>query len=164
VDNLFVPDFLDFENFIYLNQGSFDSGIYPETSCELNCTSKDFCCKFLDLAVRQSPQGLSCEVFDKRSQPEYAGIEMIRMPHVHSIISMTAKLGVTNIQFYRFLRVFSCKKLFVFQMVSLVVFLKVKGYHSKILLKRTRGLLIKEKFLFRIFTFGIFKMILLGVL
>ncbi len=30
--------------------------------------------------MRQSLQGLSCDIFDKRSQPEYAGIEMIRMP------------------------------------------------------------------------------------
>ncbi len=42
VDDFFVLDFLVFENFIYLNQDSFGSGIYPKTSCELNCTSKDF--------------------------------------------------------------------------------------------------------------------------
>jgi hypothetical protein len=89
---------------------------------------------------------------------------MIRMPHVHSNISMTAKLGVINSQFYRFLRLCSCKKYFVFQMVSLIVFLKAKGYPLKILLKRTRGLLIKEKILFGISAFGLFKMILLQVL
>jgi superfamily II DNA/RNA helicase len=88
----------------------------------------------LTLEVRNSFDGLilgfflSCDIFDKRSQLEYAGIEMIRMPHVHSNISMTAKLGVINSQFYRFLRLCSCKKFFVFQMVSLIVFLKVKGY------------------------------------
>jgi hypothetical protein len=49
-------------------------------------------------------------------------------------------------------------------MVSLIVFLKVKGYPLKILQKRTRGLLVKEKFLFGISAFGIFKMILLQVL
>jgi hypothetical protein len=114
--------------------------------------------------VRQSPQGLSCDIFDKRSQPEYAGIEMIRMPHVDSNISMTAKLGVINSQFYRFLRLCSCKKFFVFQMVSLIVFLKAKGYPLKVLQKRTRGLLLKEKFMFGISTFGIFRMILLQVL
>jgi hypothetical protein len=119
---------------------------------------------FLDLTVRQSPQGLSCDIFDKRSQPEYAGIEMIRMPHVHSNISMTAKLGVINSQFYRFLRLCSCKKFFVFQMVSLIVFLKAKGYPFKVHLKRTRGLVLKEKFLFGISTFGIFRMILLRVM
>jgi hypothetical protein len=80
VDDLFVPDFPDFVNFMYLKQDSFGSGIYPITSCELNCTSKVFSWNFLDLAVRQSPQGLSCDIFDKRSQPEYAGIEVIRMP------------------------------------------------------------------------------------
>jgi hypothetical protein len=112
VDDLFVPDFPDFENFMYLNQDSFGSGIYPKTSCELNCTPKGFSCNFLDLTVKQSPQGLSCDIFDKRSQPECAGIEMFRMPHVHSNISMTAKLGVINSQFYRFLRLCSCKKFF----------------------------------------------------
>jgi hypothetical protein len=35
VDELFVPDFPDFENFMYSNQDSFGSGIYPKTSCEL---------------------------------------------------------------------------------------------------------------------------------
>jgi len=114
--------------------------------------------------VRQSPQDLSCDIFYKRSQPEYAGIEMIRMPHVHANISMTAKLGIINSQFYRFLSLCSCKKFFVFQMVSLIVFLKVKGYPLKVLLKRTRGLVLKEKFLFGISTFGIFRMILLRVL
>ncbi len=57
-----------------LNQDSFDSGIYSKTSCELNFTSKGFSCNFLNLTVSQSPQGLSCDIFDKRSQPEYAGI------------------------------------------------------------------------------------------
>ncbi len=98
MDDLFVPDFPFFVNFMYLNQDSFGSGIYPKTSCEFNCTSKGFSCNFLDLAVRQSLQGLSCDIFDKCSQPEYAGIEMIRMPHVHSNISVTAKLGVINSQ------------------------------------------------------------------
>jgi hypothetical protein len=68
---------------------------------------------------------------------------MIRMPHVHSNISITAKLRVINSEFYRFLRLCSCKNFFVFQMVSLVVLLKIKGYSLKILLKRTRGSLNK---------------------
>ncbi len=93
--------------------------------------SKGFSCNVLDLVVRQSPQDLSSDIFDKHFQPEYAGIEMIRMPHVHSNISMTLKLGVINSQFYRFLRLCSCKKFFVFQMVRLIVFLEVKGIPSK---------------------------------
>jgi hypothetical protein len=66
------------------------------------------------------------------------------MPHVHSNISITAKLGVINSQFYRFLRFCSCKEFFVSQMISLIVLLKNKGYPLKILLKRTRGLLNKK--------------------
>jgi hypothetical protein len=43
---------------------------------------------------------------------EYTGIDMILMPHVHSNISITAKLGVINCQFYRFLRLYSWKDFF----------------------------------------------------
>jgi hypothetical protein len=114
MDDLFVPDFPNVENLMYLNQDSFGDGIYPKTSCELNYISKGFFCNFLDLTVSQSPQGLSSDIFDKPSQPEYAGIDMIRMPHVHSNISMIAKLVVINNQFYRFLRFCNCKKFFVF--------------------------------------------------
>jgi hypothetical protein len=59
--------FTGFSFLLALNQDSFGSGIYPKTSCELNCTSKGFSCNFLDLAVRQSPHGLSCDIFDNRS-------------------------------------------------------------------------------------------------
>ncbi len=65
MDDLFVLDFPDFENFVYFNQDSFGSGMYPKTSYELNCTSKGFYCNFLDLTMRQSPQGLSCDIFDQ---------------------------------------------------------------------------------------------------
>jgi hypothetical protein len=50
-------------------------------------------------------------------------------------------------------------------MVSLIIFLKAKGYLLKVLPKRTRGgLVLKEKFMFRISAFGIFRMILLQVM
>jgi hypothetical protein len=115
-----------------------------------------FSCKFLDLVVAQSLQGLSCDISDKHFQPEYASIEMINIPHVHSNILVIAKLRVINIQFYRFLGLCSCNKFFIFQMVSLIVFLKVKGYPLKFLLKKTRRLHIKEKFMFGISPFGDF--------
>jgi hypothetical protein len=78
--------------------------------------------------VKQNPQGISCDIFDNRPQPEYAGIDMICMPHVHSNISITAKLGFINNQFYKFLRLCVSKDFLVSQMVSLIVFLKNKGY------------------------------------
>jgi hypothetical protein len=67
--------------------------------------------------VKQNPQGISCDIFDKHPQPEYAGIDMICMPHVHSNISIIAKLGVIYCQYYRFLRFFRSKDFFVSQMV-----------------------------------------------
>jgi hypothetical protein len=139
------------------------SCFFTRTSCELNCMSKGFSCNFLDLAVRQSPQGLSCDIFDKCSQPEYAGIEMIRMPHVHSSMSITVKLGVINSQFYSLSRLCFCMRFFVFEMLSLIVLLKIKCYPLKFLLKRTRALLNKENFLLGTSAFGFFRMILFRV-
>jgi hypothetical protein len=48
-------------------------------------------------------------------------------------------------------------------MVSLIVLLEVKGYPLKILLKKTRGLITKEKFFFGNSAFGVFRMILFVV-
>ncbi len=56
MDDLFVPDFLDFENFMYLDQDFFYGGIYPKTSFEFNCNSEVFSCNFLDVAMKQTPQ------------------------------------------------------------------------------------------------------------
>jgi hypothetical protein len=41
---------------------------------QINCTSKDISYNFLDLAKKQSFQGLSYDIFDKRSQPQYTSI------------------------------------------------------------------------------------------
>jgi hypothetical protein len=49
VDDLFVPDFPNFENVMYLG-----SSIYPKTSCKLICKSKGFSYYFLDLTVSHS--------------------------------------------------------------------------------------------------------------
>jgi hypothetical protein len=60
-------------------------------SCELNCASEGFSCKFLNLVVKQSPQkSTSCDIFDTHSQPDL----MIRIAHVLSNISISAKLGI----------------------------------------------------------------------
>jgi hypothetical protein len=89
---------------------------------------------------------------------------MIRMHHVLSNISITAKLGVLNSQSYRFWRLCSSEYFFISEMVSLIFLLKNKGYLLKTMLKRTRGLLSEEKFLFGISAFGVFQMILYRVL
>jgi hypothetical protein len=82
--------------------------------------------------------------------------DIIRMPHVLSNISITAKLGIINSQFYTFFRLCSSKFFFISQMISLIALLKSKGYPLKIVLKRSRGLLDKEEFLVGISVFGVF--------
>ncbi len=72
-------------------------------------------------------------------------------------------LGVINSQYYKFLRACSYMKFFVFQMINLIVRLKIKGDLLKILLKRTRGLLDEENFVFGVSAFGVLRMILFRV-
>jgi hypothetical protein len=50
----------------------------------------------------------------------------------------------------------NCEEFFVSQMVSLIVLMKNKDYHLKILLKRNRGLLNTKKSLYEISTVGVF--------
>jgi hypothetical protein len=46
--------------------------------------------------VSQSPQGLSGDIFDKRSQPEYAGIDMIIIFFQHCICIACALLNIAD--------------------------------------------------------------------
>ncbi len=55
---------------------------------------------------------------------QFLGIDSIHMPHIHSNISITAKLGIINNQFYRFLRLCSCNLFLDSEMVSIFVILK----------------------------------------
>jgi hypothetical protein len=61
-----------------------------------------FGCNFLDLPMKQSSQGISCDIFDKRSQPEYEGIEMIHMPHVHSSTQLLLSWELSTVHFTGF--------------------------------------------------------------
>jgi hypothetical protein len=149
---------------MYLDQESFSSSIYSKTSCELNCTSKGFSCNFLDLVVNQVikvyPVLSLTNIFNQSVQVLKWFTCLMFIP----ISQFTAKLRVINSQFYKFLRLCSCNKFFVFQMVSLIDLLKNNGYPLKILLKRTRKWITKEKFFFEISASGVFRMILYKVL
>jgi hypothetical protein len=111
-------------------------------SSELNCTSRGFSFSFLDC------RGLYGEIFDKSTQPEYAGLDMIHMPHIQSNISITANLGTINGVFYRFLRLSSSNIFFVSQVVSLILFLENKGYPLNIHLKWTTCVSLSSKWVF----------------
>jgi hypothetical protein len=67
---------------------------------KLNCISNGFLCDFLDLGIMQSHWGIAYDIVDKFSQPEYASIDMICIPHLHFNSPITAKLGFTSSQFY----------------------------------------------------------------
>jgi len=50
--------------------------------------------------------------------------DIIHMPHVLSNMSITAKLGIINSQFYTFFRLCSSNFFFISQMISLIALLK----------------------------------------
>ncbi len=100
----------------------------------MNCTYICFLCNFLDFASNPTPRGLLYDISDK---PEYAGIDMIHMPHIQSNICISVKVGIINSQFYRFLRLCNSKVFFTSQMVGLAVLWEDKGYP----LRRTVDLL-----------------------
>jgi len=77
--------------------------------------------------MRQSPQGISYDIFGEHFELEYTTVDMIHMPHVESYISITIKLGFMRNQFYKFLRLCVSEDFLVSQMVSLIVFLKIKA-------------------------------------
>jgi hypothetical protein len=53
-------------------------------SWELNCPSNGFSCNFLDVAMNPSPRDIFGVNFNKLTQLQYAGIDMIFIPRVHS--------------------------------------------------------------------------------
>ncbi len=66
-------------------------------------TANGFSCTFFDLAINQSPQGISCDVSDKSlRQLLTIDMDLYVSCSVHTLI--TAKLGVITSQFYGFLR------------------------------------------------------------
>jgi hypothetical protein len=159
VDDLFVPDIPTFEEFMYLNPDSLGGGIYPKDFCELNCTASSDTCAFLDLKISQSSLGLEVDIYDKRLQPEYAGLKIIRMPHFSSNISVTAKYGVIVSQLFRFSRLCSSKISFISQTCNLVSLLLQKGYVFNRVMNKVRSFLNRSKFIFGISALGMYKII-----
>ena len=159
VDDLFVPDIPFFQEFLYINSNALGGGIYPKDFCELNCTSNSDSCAFLDLKISQSSFGFEVDIYDKRLQPEYSNLKIIRMPHFSSNISDTAKYGVISSQLCRFSRLCSTKSAFVTQSCHLILLLIEKRYSFNKILKKVRSFMNRSKFIFGISAFGMFKMI-----
>jgi hypothetical protein len=88
VDDLFVPDFVWTLRVLYTWTKTLLVSAYILKCCELNFTYNGFSCNFLDLGINQSPRGLWCDICDKFTQPEYAVIDMMCMPHAHSNITL----------------------------------------------------------------------------
>ena len=63
----------------------------PILASRVNYTSRGDARAFLDLNISQFASWLEVDIYDKKSQPEYSGVQIIRMPHIESNISVIAK-------------------------------------------------------------------------
>jgi hypothetical protein len=86
-----------------------------------------FSCYFLNLTMRQSPQGISYDIFGERFELEYTSVDMIHMPHVQSYISIAIKLGFISNQFYKFWGFVFLKISLFLRWLVLLSFWKVKA-------------------------------------
>ena len=80
--------------------------------------------------------GLEVDVYDKRLELEYANLDIIRMPHIFSNISLTTKYGAICSQLFRFSRLCSSKIAFIIQSCGLILLLVKKGYSFKKIFKK----------------------------
>ena len=159
VDVLFVSDIPNFEDFMYKDGCVFGEGIYPRVSCELNCSSRGDTCALLDLNISQSASGLEVDIYDKRSQPEYSGVQIIRMPDIESNISVIAKYGVINSQLHRFFRLCTTKEAFIAQCTNLIILLIQKGYSKRKVMKKVVTFLYMKSFIYGISALGMCRLI-----
>lgn len=144
---------------MYKDDGALGGGIYPNDSCELNCTSKGDSCAFLDLKISQTALGLEVDIYDKREQPEYSGLKIIRMPHIESNISNMAKYGVINSQIHRYLRLCTTKEGFINQCSNLIILLLQKDYNKRKIMRKLKRILYMKSYVHGISALGMFRII-----
>lgn len=70
--------------FHVLDKDSFGGQTHLKMSWESNCPSNGFSCNFLDVAMNPSPRDIFGVNFNKLTQLQYAGIDVIFMLQVHS--------------------------------------------------------------------------------
>ena len=71
------------------------------------------CFCFSDLNISQSALRLEVDIYDKISQFEVSGEQIIKMPHIESNIFVMALYGVINSQLHRFFRPCTTKEAFI---------------------------------------------------
>jgi hypothetical protein len=160
----FVDDLLSIHNphfadFIYVDgqtvHASGIRGIYPSV-LHLVPTQSGESVDFLDLTIFPAPErvflipvgALTTRLFDKRLTAAYRRVNIVRFPHISSMLSRRASYGILTSQFIRFSRIILRRRDFVLQVALLITALVSKGYSAPRLCRMTRRLISRSPTLF----------------
>ena len=141
----YVDDLLAIDNAALRDRLYIDGplrGIYPRGSLQLEETGYGTSVDYMDITLRRDYSvGIATDVYDKRCEPGFRQIRMIRFPHIDSAISDSAKYNILTSQFIHFTRLCSTKDSFVHSITNLLAALSLKNYNKPRLLSILRKLL-----------------------
>jgi hypothetical protein len=143
VDDLLALDADILRNRLYLD--SPNRGIYPRDTLLLEETGSGTTIHYMDLTIsRDTRLGLIIDIYDKRSEPGFRRINVIRFPHISSYISDSAKFNIITSQFVRFARLCTTRSAFILRITNLLAALFIKGYPQQVLLSKVRKLIFRN--------------------
>jgi hypothetical protein len=117
-------------------------GIYRRGSLQLEETGAGTTVNYMDVTLTRDPTvGIATDVYDKRCEPGFQQIRMIRFPHIQSFIADCAKYNIVTSQFIRFMRLCSSREAFVHRLSDLLAALSLKSYSMPRLYWKVRKLI-----------------------
>ena len=125
-------------------------GIYPNT-LKLEQAQQGFDVPFMDVLVmgRESEHSPAVQVatrlYDKRRTAAYDKINIIRMPHITSQLSIRCKYGILISQFHRFQRIITEAANFQKEIANLILTLLLKGYNLTRMMRVLKRLLHRHQ-------------------
>lgn len=143
VDDLLGVDADILRDYLYIDGAR--RGVYPRGTLQLDETGAGPEVPYMDIQLYRGPEGIATDLYDKRLEPGFRRIKMIRFPHIESFISDSAKYNIVTSQLIRFSRLCSTKSSFVHRLADMLAALTLKQYNTARLFSKVRKL-IYERF------------------
>ena len=123
-------------------------GIYPSFLTLNRESGPDHKVHFLDVSLFYSGRSKRIEtsIYSKRADPKFQKLRFIKYTQIASKIVSRSKYNTITSQFYRFVRICSARRFFVYWMALLLRDLLERGYKSKKCLNTLRQ--VAKKYMF----------------
>jgi hypothetical protein len=143
IDDILTIDFAGFEHIIYKGRNGED-GIYPQEFLKLEPTGAGTDLDYMDLFIKQTDKlGFQTSIHDRRLSPQFKRLNIIRYPHLKSVLMDNAKYGIVTSQMTRCRDLCSSPRLFTFQSALIMYrMIQEKGYSQRKVLQRMRNFLL----------------------